>query len=60
MAGQTGTFKIQPRILFFSLSEMLTTQLKVYTDQNIQSEVVPLKTTQTRLVSDRNITFILQ
>lgn len=61
MAGQTGTFKIQPRILFFfSLSEMLTTQLKVYTDQNIQSEVVPLETTQTRLVSDRNITFILQ
>lgn len=46
--------------LFFSLSEMLTTQLKVYTDQNIQSEVVPLETTQTRLVSDRNITFILQ
>lgn len=69
MAGQTGTFKIQPRILLFfflnflnlfSLSEMLTTQLKVYTDQNIQSEVVPLETTQTRLVSDRNITFILQ
>lgn len=60
MAGQTGTFKTQPRILFFSLSEMLTTQLKVYTDQNIQSEVVPLETTQTRLVSDRNITFILQ
>lgn len=60
MAGQTGAFKIQPRILFFSLSEMLTTQLKVYTDQNVQSEVVPLETTQTRLVSDRNITFILQ
>lgn len=39
---------------------MLTTQLKVYTDQNIQSEVVSLETTQTRLVSDRNITFILQ
>lgn len=45
---------------FFSLSEMLTAQLKVYTDQNIQSEVVPLETTQTRLVSDRNIPFILQ
>lgn len=39
---------------------MLTTQLKVYTDQNIQSEVISLKTTQTRLVSDRTITFILQ
>lgn len=39
---------------------MLTTQLKVYTDRNIQSEVVPLETTQTRLVSDRNITFIIQ
>lgn len=61
MADQTGTFKIQPRsFLFFPLSEMLTAQLKVYTDQNIQSEVVPLETTQTRLVSDRNITFILQ
>lgn len=61
MADQTGTFKIQPRIfLCFPLSEMLTAQLKVYTDQNIQSEVVPLETTQTRLVSDRNITFILQ
>lgn len=59
MAGQTETFKIQPRTFFF-LSEMLTTQLKIYTDQNIQSEVVPLETTQTRLVSDRNITFILQ
>lgn len=31
---------------------MLTTQLKVYTDQNVQREVVPLETTQTRLVSD--------
>lgn len=66
MAGQTEeSFKRQLRVLFFplfflfkSLSE--TTQLKVYTDQNIQSEVVPLETTQTRLVSDRNITFILQ
>lgn len=39
---------------------MLTTHLKVYTDQNIQSEAVSLETTQTRLVSDRNRTFILQ
>lgn len=36
------------------------TQLKIYTDQNIQSEVVPLETTQTRLVSDRNINFTIK
>lgn len=29
---------------FFSSFRNLTTQLKVYTDQNIQSEVVPLET----------------
>lgn len=66
MAGQTEEFFKKTTkglifssfFLFKSLSE--TTQLKVYTDQNIQSEVVPLETTQTRLVSDRNITFILQ
>lgn len=37
------------REVFFS-----TTQLKVYTGQNIQNEVVPLET----VVSDRNKTFI--
>lgn len=31
---------------------MLSTQLKVYIDQNKQNEVVPLETSQTRLVSD--------
>lgn len=45
---------------FFPLSEILTTQLKVYTDENIQSEVVPLETTETRLVSDRNIHFTIK
>lgn len=39
---------------------MLSTQLKVYIDQNIQSEVVPPETTQTRLVSDRNIHFTIK
>lgn len=59
MAGLTEICKIQPKTFFF-LSRMLSTQLKVYIDQNIQSEGVSLETTQTRLVSDRNITFILQ
>lgn len=43
MAGQKETFKTQPRFFFFSSFRNLTTQLKVSTDQNIQS-VVPLET----------------
>lgn len=41
--------KKQKTNLFF---KMLSTQLKVYIDQNKQNEVVPLETYQTRLVSD--------
>lgn len=46
MAGQKN--KKQKKLFF----KMLSTQLKVYIDQNKQNEVVPLETSQTRLVSD--------